>query len=303
MKKVQERIPLVEEFVEVKHSEYSEFTLRNYKSNLLEFNRFLKGRGRAIPEFTVEDLSTYINERMESGLATSTINGKLWSIKTFSKFLWYREHLSNKEYKAMDEYYPNLPKNEDTRRALSETEVKENLKILKNPMYRMLFFVGTNYGLRTSEYVKLKVSDINLEARYIEVHGKGNKFRKIKIIRPHVKEWRDYLRYRSGLLKGGKIQHDYLFFTSRGKASKKAIQLFFNRMSEVIYGEDKAKHFTAHILRYTFATRLYLGGMRILDISKALGHRSIKTTQMYLRIEEKEALQNFEDKAEGILGG
>ena len=57
MIKEKEIIPLVEEFVEVKHSEYSEFTLRNYKSNLLEFNRFLKERGRAIPEFTAEDLS------------------------------------------------------------------------------------------------------------------------------------------------------------------------------------------------------------------------------------------------------
>jgi len=298
-----EIIPLVEEFVKVKHSEYSEFTLRNYKSNLLEFNRYLKKRGRAIPEFTAEDLATFINERMESGLATSTINGKLWAIKTFSKFLWYREHLSDKEYKAMDEYYPNLPKNEDTRRALSEKEVKENLKILKNPMYRMLFFVGVNYGLRTSEYASLKVSDIHLDSRYIEVHGKGNKFRKIKIIRSHVKEWRDYLRYRSGLLKGGNQTHDFLFFTSRGKATKRSLQRFFNRMSEIIYGEDKEKYFTPHILRFTFATRLYLGGMRLLDISKALGHNSIRTTQMYLRIEEKEALQNFEDKAERILGG
>ncbi|MFX0172037.1 MAG: tyrosine-type recombinase/integrase, partial [Candidatus Hodarchaeota archaeon] len=181
--KEKKRIPLVDDFVGVKKKRYSRFTLRNYKNNLLEFNRYLKERGRVIPEFTAEDFETYIGERMESGLATSTITGKLWSIKTFSKFLWYRDLLSDKELKAIDEYYPDLPKNEDTRRPLSEDEVKDNLKILKNPMYRMLFFVGVNYGLRTSEYEKLKVSDVNLTERFINVHGKGNKFRKIKIIR------------------------------------------------------------------------------------------------------------------------
>ncbi|MFX0067015.1 MAG: tyrosine-type recombinase/integrase, partial [Candidatus Hermodarchaeota archaeon] len=149
----------------------------------------------------------------------------------------------------------------------------------------------------------LKVSDINLTERFINVHGKGNKFRKIKIIRPHIKVWRDYLKYRSGLLKGGKQDHEFLFFTSRGKASKRALQRMFNQMSELIYGKDTEKYFTPHILRFTFATRLHRGKVRIYDISKALGHKSIRTTQIYLRTEEKEDLDNFESQAERILGG
>ena len=63
----------------------------------------------------------------------------------------------------------------------------------------------------------------------------------------------------------------------------------------------KENWFTPHILRYTYATKLYLGGMPLLDISKALGHNSIRTTQIYLRIEEQQAHKSYLQNAENIL--
>ena len=292
------KVNSLEEFIKYKESQYSPNTLRNYRYGLLEFESWLQDRQKALPELTAEDLAIYLQEQMKKGLATQTILGKMWPIKTFVKFLWYKNQFSLEEHKAIEQYWPNLPKNEDDRRALSNPELKENLIKLNNPMFRMLFFVGVNYGLRTSEFVNLKVENIDLKKRLVTIHGKGNKIRRVKIIRPHVKEWRNYLRYRSGF----GVNHDYVFFTSHGRATNRTIQRYFNKMSELCYGQERKElWFTPHILRFTFATRLYLGEMRLLDISKALGHSSIRTTQIYLRIEEQEALRSYDAQAERIL--
>ena len=77
---------------------------------------------------------------------------KMLAIKGFAKWLWYRDKLTETIHKVFDEYYPDLPKNKNTRRALKPQEEKLILKKLGNQMFRMMFWVGVNYSLRYSEF-------------------------------------------------------------------------------------------------------------------------------------------------------
>jgi site-specific recombinase XerC len=309
-KKLNFENPLIEDFIQAKKSEKRPSTLNRYRYSLYEFDRWLQERGKTLSSILVEDLGNFIAEKQEKGLSSSTIQVKMWGIKGFAKWLWYRDKLSEKNHKAFDEYYPDLPKNEDTRRALKTREEKLILKKLGNQMFRMMFWVGINYGLRCSEFSTLIVQNIDLENQKLHVHGKGNKYRRIGIPKGHIQTWQDWLTTREAY----HLPHDHVFFSSNGKPTHRTIQRYFNKMSEQVYpfskdfSKDEIKQFkkdhwfTPHILRFTFATKLYLGGMPLLDISKALGHNSIRTTQMYLRIDEQKAHESYLDNAEKILG-
>jgi site-specific recombinase XerD len=302
--------PLIEEFIQAKKSERRPSTLNRYRYVLYEFDRWLKARGKALSSILVEDLGSFIAEKQEKGLSSNTVVVKLWAIKGFAKWLWYRDKLTEKNHKAFDEYYPDLPKNEDTRSALKPQEEKLILKKLGNQMFRMMFWVGNNYGLRCSEFSTLIVQNIDLENQKLQVHGKGNKYRRVGIPKGHIQTWQDWLTTREAY----HLPHDHVFFSSNGKPTHRTIQRYFNKMSEQVYplpeglSKDevmqfkKDNWFTPHILRFTFATKLYLGGMPLLDISKALGHNSIRTTQIYLRIDEQKAHESYLNNAEKILG-
>jgi site-specific recombinase XerD len=308
-KKVNFDTPLIEEFIEAKKSEKRPITLNRYRYALYEFDRRLIEGGKALSDILVEDLSAFVLEMQEKSLSSSTILVKMWAVKGFAKWLWYRDLLDEKKYKAFEEYWPDLPKNKDDRRALEPSEEKHIMRNLGNQMFRMMFWVGCNYGLRCSEYATLKVRNIYLEKQKLTIHGKGNKHRTVGIPKAHIQNWEDCLTTREAY----HLPHDHVFFSSNGQPTHRTIQRYFNKMSEQAYpmpeGLSKAEitqfkkdpWFTPHILRFTFATKLHRGGMPILDISKALGHSNINTTQNYLRIKEEEAHESYLDKAEKIL--
>lgn len=323
---------LIEEFIEVKKSEKTASTLQLYRYALYEFERYMWnrlgetkrgktfipywGRGKFLCEVLKEDLSAFVLNQMDKvnpntgkKLSSSTVLPKFWAISLFAKWLKYRKILASDLYDEIEEYFPNFEKNKDDRRALIPDEEFYILRNLSNPMFRMMAWVGANYGLRCREFANLELKHIDLEHRVLTVHGKRNKYRYIGIPEEHVDEWKRWLTIRGNF----PLNHKQVFFSSKGKATHRTIQRYFNKMSEHVYPipeglskeetDDfkKANWFTTHILRYTYATKLYLGNADLEVIRDVLGHNSLSTTTRYLRIDEKESRKRYLEQVKGVL--
>lgn len=291
--------PVLIEFREDMASQKSVGTVRNYLYTLLEFEKFLKPRKKVLEGFTKRDVAAYITKLQKKELKSSTLVVQLMAIRLFVTFLWEENRFDDKVYKAILGYFPIIEKDNEERRALTPEEVELCLKKIQNPMMHMIFWVGINYGLRCSEYAALTVKDVDLKNRRLIIRlSKGNKTRRIKILRNHVRFWKDWLNIRGSYC----VDHDCVFFSPRGKISDRAIQRYFNQMSAVVFGDSEeareTQWFTAHTLRYTFTTTLWRGKLDIYVISKLLGHSSIKTTELYLKVGEREIDEIYEKWSE-----
>lgn len=316
--------PLVKEWYEdpVVKDEKSPQTRKNYAYNIQKFlDGYLK-RGKALSDIQDTDLARFVQQMKEKSLSTSLIKTNYWSIRTWVEWLNAEEKLNqdgnliiqDSMLKKIQKYFPRVPKNEDQKtRALSDEEVENALENIYDPVLHMLFWTGLNYGLRAEEYINLEVTDIDLEKKTLSIReGKGLKDRRIPILDHYIDTWENWLEFRQQSIRQ---QHSFVFFSSNGQFQIRNLQRYFNHMSSLLkplpdhlskkfskltpeqkveYKEFKKKYwFTSHDLRRTFATNLKRDGVDILVISILMGHRSIRTTQIYLRLEEEEIFDDY----------
>jgi len=170
-------------------------------------------------------------------------------------------------------------------KSLSVSEVRSFLEldtpIDKPTMMRDSVMLELLYssGLRVSELVSLKVEDINLEAGFIRVLGKGSKERVVPVNIRAIGRLRGYLnKARQEILK--KRQSSYLFVTGRGRSLTR--QRFWQTIKTL--GRKKGIDLSPHTLRHSFATHLLEGGADLRSVQKMLGHSDISTTQIYTKV-------------------
>lgn len=160
-------------------------------------------------------------------------------------------------------------------RVLSRQEILGMIGCTKNVKHRLLIMLLYSSGLRVSEAVRLKISDICPERGLIFVRqGKGKKDRVTVLSERFKKELFSYLCSRGD-------QGEYLFPTKRGFLSKKAAQYIIARAAKK---SGVGKRVTPHMLRHSFATHLLEQGLDIRYIQRLLGHRNLSTTQVYTRV-------------------
>lgn len=294
--------PILRSFKEMKESQLAATSLNNYLQTLANFEAFLKKRKKTLDRITRNDIAVFFNQEKKKGNKARTQERKLVTLRQFAKFLWEEDKLDDKEYKKIQGFSVRLEKDNDQRRALLSEEEQDCIKKLTNPIHYYLFWVGLNYGLRASELTKLQVKNVDLQISLLTIRlSKGNKTRQIPILDDHKEKWEKWLRIRSGY----QLDHDFVFFSSRGKSSKRAIERYFNQMSEIVFGDSEearnAKWFTAHTLRYTFATKHWRSGMDLYVLSKILGHASVQTTERYLKVHENEIYEKYRQFATSSL--
>ncbi|MFX0064493.1 MAG: tyrosine-type recombinase/integrase [Candidatus Hermodarchaeota archaeon] len=276
----------------INSNNFSRHTIRMYRSELVAFLEFLDKK-----PLTRTNVANYLKRLRGKDRKNRTIKHHLTSIRCFSKWLWEEDILSEKEYKKIRGYNIRLDPGDDNRRALTIEEEKHGYQVLRNPLLRMLFWTGLHYGLRISEYINLTLQDLDLDQRVLTIrHSKGNKTRRIKILKTHIPIWEEWLKTREAY----QVDHDYIFFTDTGKAATRTLSYYFNKISQMIINPKNGK-ITSHSLRYTFAVKCWRGGMDLFVLSKILGHASLQTTQTYLRVTEEEVLEKYEEQASKIL--
>lgn len=233
-----------------------------------QMKRFLKSFGRPADDPTVEDLYSFLRNFAQSGVSASVYNAALAALRFYAKNV-LGEALS-------PESFPGHKRARRLPVVLSRPEVIALFRATRNRKHRAIFMTMYSGGLRLNEALHLRISDIDSELNRIRVRrGKGDQERNVilsSVLLIHLRQyWRTY-RPQTWLFPGAR----------RSKpVSAGTVQRSFRESVRLAGIKRRA---SSHSLRHSFATHLLENGVNIRYIQALLGHSSIRTTMIYLKV-------------------
>lgn len=261
----------------------SAHTLDAYGRDLARYLEFLAESGIRDPEaVTPIAILDYLGYLRESGLAPRSRARKLTAVRMFHKFL-FAEGVTAGNPAALIES-PKAPRL--LPHALSPTEVERLLAAPtgiapRDRRDRAMLEVLYATGLRVSELVGLRLSDLQLDVGYVRVFGKGSKQRIVPLGEIASDELRLYLADARPLL-AGKGNDPRIFLNRAGKGLTR--QGFWKIIKRRAAEAGIIKDISPHTLRHSFATHLLENGADLRSVQTLLGHVDISTTQIYTQV-------------------
>ncbi len=265
----------------------SKNTVNSYQLDLNQFVEYLdKEKISDWPEDPLV-IDSYLAKQRDEGKKTSTISRGITTLRRFYRYL-LRQHIL-----VVDPLIQiDTPKQEKRLPlALSQKEVSEllaqpNLNTATGLRDRAILELLYATGMRVSELINLKETDLHTDLKIIRVLGKGSKERLVPVtdfalnwVDKYLKEVRD-----PALLKKG-VACDFLFLNNRaGQLTRQAVWQSIKKYSKLARID---KDITPHTLRHTFATHLLENGADLRVVQEILGHSDISTTQIYTNLSEK----------------
>lgn len=258
-------------------------TVESYFLDLRKFQDFLLSKDKGFVSFSRADIIDFIERLRDEGYSISSICRFISSIKGLCKYLVVEDVIKEdpSEHLQVPKKWERLPQ------SLSVSEVRSLLEVNSSPKpsgptairdYVMLELLYSS-GLRASELVSLKLEDINLEAGFLRVLGKGSKERIVPVNIRAIERIKSYIKQqRPEILK--KRRSSYLFVTRRGGPMTR--QRFWQTIK--ILGRRLGIKLSPHTMRHSFATHLLEGGADLRSLQKMLGHSDISTTQIYTKV-------------------
>jgi integrase/recombinase XerD len=258
-------------------------TTESYQFDLRKFHGFLSSKDKGFDSFVKADIIDFLEKVRGENYTASSICRFLSSIKGLCRYLLIENVIKEdpSENLQSPKKWERLPK------SLSVSEVGSFLDMSSscNPsdptvmrdhvMFELLY----SSGLRVSELISLKLEDINLEAGFLRVLGKGSKERIVPFHMRAAERVKTYISLqRPDILK--KKRSPYLFITRRGGPMSR--QRFWQTIKGV--GKKFGIELSPHTMRHSFATHLLEGGADLRSLQKMLGHADISTTQIYTKV-------------------
>jgi integrase/recombinase XerD len=278
------------------NSNLSPFTIEGYRGVLRQFQGFLMSRNHSNAIPNKDEIIDYVTALRERELSPRSIARICVVLRRYCEHLWTEEMLSDKEWKMIRSFTKRQrdPIGEDKRTAYTDEEVVTIMRSLFNPLHKMIFWMGLNFGLRRQELVKLKVTDIDFETGILRVfRSKGLKTRSVFILSEQVPVMQKWLRIRQL----DSPSHEYFFYDTKLRPLKlSSLQAIYKDITRTT-----GIHAYSHKARYTYAVRLWKKNVDILVISKILGHSNVDVTMRYLRVPEDELRAKYLAKAEGAF--
>lgn len=258
-------------------------TLENYCNDLRQFGVWLgKCNGRALIEANHSDLLQFLAYKVSIKVKANTTSRELSSLKRFYRFL-----LRQGKIKTDPSLNINTPK---LARILPKSLTEKDVEVLLNTPNedqliglrdRAMLEVLYASGLRVSELVNLKVSQVSIDMGVVRVMGKGGKER-LAPLGEEALEWINRYMTKARLeLLCGKVS-EALFVTARGTAMTR--QAFWHLIKRHANQAKINKPLSPHTLRHAFATHLLNHGADLRVVQLLLGHSDISTTQIYTHV-------------------
>ena len=245
---------------------FSPRTVRSYSSNL---SKFLIYTSKPIDDLEVEDVRIFLLHLKGRKLSTSYINTAYSSCKLFFQSVLKRPF-------SMDD----IPRVKNTKKlpvVLSKSEVISILDSTENMKHKAILMTAYSAGLRVSEAMNLKVNDIDSGNMQIFIHsGKGDKDRYTLLSQKTLLYLREYFKVYT--------PNEWLFYSGSNKSMPLS-----SRTAQKVFKASTAKAgikklVTIHTLRHSFATHLLINGTNLFTIKTLLGHKSIRSTMVYLHL-------------------
>lgn len=261
---------------------YSQHTISSYRGDLERFLQFVNKEYQTnqIQEVNHAVIRSWIIFLSESGIGARSINRKIAALKSYFKFLLKREVIEENPTQRLkplkvEKKLPSFVRESEMDQMLDHFQFSEDFGGNRDRLVIELLY-GT--GIRLSELINLRISDVNLFENHIKVLGKRNKERIIPISAFIVKLINEYTK-QVALQMGEANENKYLILTDKGDQTYPVfIYRLIKKYLEQFSHSDKK---SPHVLRHTFATHLLNKGADLNAVKELLGHTSLAATQVY----------------------
>lgn len=268
----------------------SKNTVLAYKTDISKFISFAEKKQISLENFEHSDITDFLWEMKTKNLKPRSICRLMGSLKQFYKFLNSEDLIKNNPtlYLAsvrIPESLPGMLDFAEVNLLLNSISDDDEMHIRNKAMVELLYAAG----LRVSELVNLKFSNINLKDCFLRIIGKGSKERLIPFGNKAKNFINIYLRRR----KPASAKDDYVFISRLGKKLSRIE--FWRQLKNIAKNAGIAKNITPHTLRHSFASHLLKGGADIRFVQEMLGHNSIATTQIYTHLDRDKIIQQHKE--------
>lgn len=261
---------------------FSSNTIDAYVRDVEKLMEFFEARGINYHDAKLEDFTAFLVELSEMGIATRSQARIISGIKQFYKYLVMEDIIKDSPAALIEA--PKLGQHLPSVLSVEEIDaIKGAIDLSADEGHRNRAIIETMYscGLRVSELVGLRISNVFFDEMYVKVEGKGSKQRLVPISETALRDINNYLVWRRSLnIKPG--NEDYLFLNRRG--SKLTRQMVFIMVKRYAAEAGVKTVLSPHTFRHSFATHLLEGGANLRAIQQMLGHESILTTEIYTHI-------------------
>lgn len=260
-----------------KNRSYSEFTIRSYRSDLLQYLAFSEND---FDDFWIPNSSTlrkWVRSLALDNLAGKTIHRKVSSVKSYARFLVVSGEVS--EAISLEVQLPKLKKRIPT--YVKENELQYVIEYFENQVSDFqssleftLFSCLYHTGMRRSELISLVEANLSMDKHEVKVIGKGRKERLIPLSKEMIFHLENYHKFKREY----GVDSAFVFCDNAGSQLKeKWVYNTVNKFLENTFSNKKSPH----VLRHSFATHLLQNGADINAIKELLGHSSLAATQIY----------------------
>ncbi len=265
---------------------------RNYRislhQSLSQFLTWCQQVGFTLFTITQEQVLLYMQELQRRELHASSCRIALVHLRVFFRYLMREKHieLNPTQLIKMGRLPHRLPKNLPAERVSQLLESTDKMQLPYGARDRAILEILYGSGLRVSELLELRGSQIDWDESFLRIKGKGGKTRFVPLGTKAAEALRHYIKEaRPLLVKSGKRASDLVFLSNRGSqlTRERVRQLLIKRAQEA--GLDA--HVFPHLLRHCFATHLLENGADLRVIQELLGHADLGTTEIYTHVQQK----------------
>mgnify|MGYP001399366682 FL=1 len=256
----------------------SKNTVNAYENDIKGFIKWInKNNKESLLNIKESSVNQYISYLFSQKLKSSSVNRKISSLKSFYLFLLKKRLIRYSPFSEVispkqEKYLPASMSESEVEKLLNSPDASKDIEQRDKAMIEMLYATG----MRISELVNLKITDIDMNRSVIKVMGKGSKERLIPFGESASEALFNYLKIRKD------SSSKEVFISNRGRKITRVA--FWQRIKVYLLRENLKDSVSPHTLRHAFATHLLNRGADLRSVQLLLGHSDLSTTQIYTHI-------------------
>ena len=252
-------------------------TVKAYEADISSFFQWLDNEDLKYKNLQEDHINQYISFLFQRKMRSSSVNRKISSIRSFYIFLVKRNFVKNSPLNDLvtpkqEKYLPESMSEAEVDKLLNSPDVSNKIENRDKAMIEMLYATG----MRISELVNLKITDVDMKRCVVKVFGKGSKERLVPFGETALDSLKSYLNERE------QSSSKEIFLSNRGKKMTRVA--FWQRVKIYLIRENLKNSISPHTLRHAFATHLLNRGADLRSVQLLLGHSDLSTTQIYTHI-------------------
>ncbi len=262
----------------------SKNTVNSYLSDLTKFMEFLKSKNIELADLDLNVIREFV-KKYSKNVGTNTIIRYVTVIRNFLKFLKLEGILKDNFYKYIEtprreKKYPDVLTLSEIKRIFAQPDITKEVGLRDRAILEVLYASG----MRISELLNLKVSDINLDLKAIRIRGKGGKDRYVFLSDRAAKWLARYLEHR-------KHNSEWVFLNYKGeKLTRQSVWKMIKKYAK----QAGIEKISPHTFRHSFATHLLARGAPLRYVQALLGHKALTTTEIYAHLSLAEIRKEYD---------